>query len=434
MSMTTDETTSDGGSVVPSPAAPAQRRAPGPERAYTRPHRPLPVRAANRAARLLGSKHRALGLDPVELMNTVAAQMRLDDFGSDEFVEPLNVLSASLDHEAALTPLGRYFARGQLLTALRNRLLLREATRQDPGLVEEPLAPVTIIVGLPRTGSTLLQHLLACDPQHRALIAWEAARPVPMPGQADKRQREVARGIRFLDYLAPNARALHPVSATLPTECVTLMANSFGSLELATINYVPSYLDWCLQSSLARHYDYLYQQLQVLEHRQRAPRWLLKSPAHLLCVDQILDRFPGAKVIQTHRDPAAVLGSFCSLSAMLCSIGSDAVPIDKIGQRWSAAWNDALDRADAVRDSRPDATIVDVWYDQLVVDPIGVVRELYTQLELELSTAAVEQMTAYLARPAHNARGVHRYTLEQFGLDPDSEAARSARYRARYGL
>ncbi len=416
-------------SVVPSEPAPVV------EHRYDRPHRPLGIRAVNRAGRVLSlTRRRALSLDPAVLVRHAAADQQADDFGSDEWREPLSVYTSSLERDAHLTPVGRYCAHGQISASLRNRLLLEQAVAMHPEMVAQPLAPATVIVGLPRTGSTLLQMLLAQDPQHRALLTWEAAQPVPEPGKPDARQRAIARQMRLLDYLAPQARSLHPIGPDLPTECVTLLANSLASLELATINWVPTYLDWCLARGMGPAYEYLYRQLQVLQARATSDRWLLKSPSHLFWLDDLLDTFPGAKIIQTHRDPTAVIGSFCSLSSTFSSVGSDHVPVETLSRRWAEAWADGLARTDAVRAARPDLTVADIRYHDLVADPLASVRRVYDELGLELSGAAVDAMRAFLAGRGGSSAVVHRYSLEQFGLDPAEEAERYAPYRQRYGV
>ncbi len=408
---------------------------PAREHHFEEPHRPVGLRAANHAGRVLQVvRHPSLQLDPRRLVRAATQALRLEDFGPGEWREPLAVYTTSLDREAQLTPLGRYCAHGQISSSLRNRLLVQQAVSRRPELVDRPLAPATVIVGLPRTGSTLLQSLLAQDPQHRALLTWEAAQPVPRPGRPDAREQAMVRQMRVLDYLAPQARSLHPIGPDLPTECVTLLANSFASLELATINWVPTYLDWCLSHGMAPAYEYLHRQLQLLQARHAGERWLLKSPSHLFWLGDLLDVFPGTKVIQTHRDPTAVMGSFCSLSTTFSSVGSDAVPVDRLSRRWTEAWADGLARTDAVRAARPDLDIADIRYEHLMADPLTCVRRLYDELGLELSPAAIDAMRSFLAGAGGTSSVLHRYSLEQFGLDRDEEVQRYGPYCARYGV
>jgi Sulfotransferase family len=192
---------------------------------------------------------------------------------------------------------------------------------------------------------------------------------------------------------------------------------------------VPSYLSWCLQSDLTDAYREYAFQLRVLESHERQSRWLLKSPAHLFWLDHLLTVLPQAKVIQIHRDPLAVLGSFCSLSAVLSGIGSDDIDLHALGALWAPAWAEGLERAERTRQERSQECFVDVEYTELVGNPLAEIRRIYELLGLELDEGTTSRMTDYLAASGQHVRGVHRYSLAQFGLDPDREAHRFARYR-----
>jgi hypothetical protein len=408
------------------------------ERRFERPHRPAGLRLANHAGWVLQRTRRgALSLDPDQLIATARQKSVLHDLDltgvePGSWLEPLRVLTSSLEDEAHLTPAGRYFARGQLLTSLSNRLALAELLSADPPIATEPLAPALVIVGLPRSGTTFLQHLLARDPDHRVLHHWEAPRPAAPRSPADDQaaQRATDRSLRLLDYLAPDARVLHPVDTREATECVTLFSNSLASLELATMHQIPSYLRWCLADELRPAYAEYGLQLRVLQSHERRARWLLKSPAHLFWVDRLLEVLPGATVVQIHRDPLEVLGSFCSLSAVLSGISSNEVDPAAIGAEWAPAWAEGLARMAAARARWPQSQFVDVDYAALLADPLTIVQRVYARCGVELTDLTRARMTQFLASHVQHAGGVHRYSLEQFGLDPDREAARFATFRA----
>ena len=397
-----------------------------PRRGFSGPHRPLGLRAANRlggAVRRL--RPETLTLEAGALVEAVvggrADAGRLDLGSGSGYRDGLGALVESLEGEAALTPAGRYFARGQVLTSLSNRLALAALLERHPELPGRPLAPAIVVVGLPRSGTTLLQHLLARDPDHRVLAHWEAARPAAPRGaeQDQDARRATARTLRLLDYLAPDARALHPVDTDEPTECVTLLSTSFASLELATNNHVPAYLDWCLRSDLRFAYEEYALQLRALELSEHRARWLLKSPAHLFWMEALGQVLGRPCVIQIHRDPAEVLGSFCSLAAVLAGIGSDDVDLPALGNRWAPAWAEGLARARAARSGWPAGRWVDLAYPDLVRDPLAAVEGIYGAFGIELTGPARQAMSAYLATHRQHARGVHRYELADFALDED---------------
>ena len=408
------------------------------DRRFERPHRPAGLRAANHAGWVWQRvRADALSLDPQDLIDAARHQSGLHDLDltlpeRGSYLGALGALTRSLDDEAGLTPAGRYFARGQVISSLTNRLDLTQALAADPAIARAGLAPAVIIVGLPRSGTTFLQHLMARDPAHRVLRHWEAARPAaPRGPELDQAaMRATDRSLRLLDYLAPDARVLHPVDTREPTECVTLFSNSLASLELATMHQVPGYLSWCLDQDMAAPYREYALQLKLLAAREPATRWLLKSPAHLFWVDQLLTVLPDARVVQIHRDPLEVLASFCSLSAVLSGIGSDRVDLEALGARWAPAWAEGLERMACPRRAWPDERFVDVDYSTLLQDPMAQIARIYASFDLELTPDAQRRMTGFLSDHPQHAGGVHRYSLDQFGLDPEAEGERYATFRA----
>ena len=182
---------------------------------------------------------------------------------------------------------------------------------------------------------------------------------------------------------------------------------------------------------MAPHYDYFRRQLLTLQWHDPRERWLLKSPAHLFWVGELLDALPGARVVQTHRDPLDVLASFCSLSAVLCGIGSDHVDQRALGELWAPVWAEGLERTRAVRAARPDDRFVDVALPRSGRRSAGHRARASTPgFDLELGPAAERGMRRYLDEHPQHGAGVHRYTLEQFGLDRATEAARFAHLAA----
>jgi hypothetical protein len=196
------------------------------------------------------------------------------------------------------------------------------------------------------------------------------------------------------------------------------------------MHQIPGYLDFCLHDDLRAAYAEYALQLRVLQSHERRPRWLLKCPAHLFWLDQLLEVLPGALVVQIHRDPLEVLGSFCSLSAVLSGIGSDDVDPDAIGAAWAPAWAEGLRRMADARGRWPEGQFIDLDYRALLADPLAAVEPVYDRWGVELTDLTRARMAQFLSSHVQHAGGVHRYSLDQFGLDPDQEAARFATFRA----
>jgi hypothetical protein len=97
---------------------------------------------------------------------------------------------------------------------------------------------------------------------------------------------------------------------------------------------------------------------------------------------------------------------------------------------------DDVRRGFAARDGgcAPAERFLDVWYTQLMADPLAVVRRIYRHFDLRLSAEAEERMRTYLATHPKDHAGPHVYSLEQFGLDPDVERARYREYWDRWRI
>lgn len=357
----------------------------------------------------------------------------------DELFRPgLRRLVRSLDDEAQLHLLGRLWARGGCIDLVSNALKMAADWKRHPEILEGKIASPVFIVGLSRTGSTLLQHLLGVDASNRMLLHWEASSPSPPPVRAtytsDPRIKRSERAFKVVYYMVPHGRALHPMAADRPTECVSLLAHSFMSMEFPASNHVPTYLSWLLAQDMTAAYRHYRKQLQLLQWRCSADRWVLKAPGHLFHLDALLEVFPDARIIHLHRDPVTVMASFCSLTANFHGVGSDEVDLRRIGAMWPSVWAEGLDRMMAVRDRCGSRAFIDVMYSDLLSDPIATVQRIYDDLEIELSAPVEAAMRRHLDANRQDAHGLHRYDLGAFGLDPEAERDRFARYRARFGV
>jgi hypothetical protein len=159
--------------------------------------------------------------------------------------------------------------------------------------------------------------------------------------------------------------------------------------------------------------------LQHLQSANPAQRWVLKSPAHLWALHALIAEYPGALVVETHRDPVRVLCSLASLTDLLRRLATDCVSISEIAREWLDDVVLGLDRAvEARRDGtiRPEQ-VVDVYFRDFVADPMSVVRTIYDRLEIELSPVAEERMKAFLAQNPQEKHGGHHYTFADTGLD-----------------
>ena len=379
-------------------------------------------------------------LDATALLATAARRTRLDDFGDERFRDALARLLASFEHEASLTTFGRVLVRRDLLRTLENRLHLTAAYRTHPEIGAGAIHAPLFIVGLPRTGTSILHELFAEDPAVRVPMSWEVIHPWPPPEAAtfetDPRIAKVDAHLAGIDRVLPDFKRIHPMGARLPQECVALMAHDFATMIHHTTHRVPSYQAWLESTDLEWVYASHRRQLQYLQWKAPAQQWVLKSPGHLWSLDALLDAYPDARVVQTHRDPLKVVASLTSLVTVLRSLASDAIDPLEIAEDWTSRLARGLEAAMRVRTERTaaNARIFDVHFAALMADPIAMVRRIYDHFAMRLSDEAEGRMRRFLSANPADKHGAHRYTLAASGLDLATERRRHAAYQTRFGI
>jgi hypothetical protein len=405
------------------------------------PARPLGLRLLNGVGGALQAAGLPLvRLDEASLLAEASRRARLDDFGDDGFRDPLRRLLASYESEARLTLLGRLIARRDAVRLLENRLHLVDTCRRHPEIAAAPVRAPIVVVGLPRTGTTVLHALLGQDPENRVPMTWEVMHPWPAPERAtydtDPRIAQVERHFAGVDRVIPGFKSMHPMGALLPQECVALTAHEFATMIYHTANRVPSYQRWLDGADLRWVYRAHRRWLQYLQWRCPGERWVLKSPGHLWAIDVLLGEYPDVRIVQTHRDPLKVVASLASLVAALRSMATDEVDPHEIGADWTARLADGLERGMAARVSGllPPSQVLDVQFHDLMRDEIATVRRIYSHFGLTLSPDAEARMRAFLAANPREKHGAHRYALAAAGLDQATERRRYVAYEARFGI
>ena len=372
------------------------------------------------------------------LLETASQQAGLDDFGDPSFREGLDLLVGSYEREARLSALGRGALRGRLGQFLVNRLKVQDWIVRHPEILDETIERPVFILGLPRTGTTLLHNLLAVDPLSRAPLHWEAEEPCPPPrifhSATDPRIETAHAKLQALDAMAPEMKAIHPMAAGAPTECMTLLIHEFKSLEFECQAWVPTYGEWFTHCDKTSAYRYHRKLLQLLQWRSPNQIWVLKAPTHLFGLDALLVEYPDAQVIFTHRDPLRVVASQASLNTLASGLLSDDVDPKRLAAWWSAKTATGLDKAMKVREGAGPEAFFDLQYHELIRDPVDAVRRAYAHFGREVTPAHERRMRVWMRDNPPGEHGRHRYSLEQFGFDEEEENARFGAYRQRYGV
>jgi len=382
-----------------------------------------------------------LPLDEDRLLAQAAQAAGENDFGPDTFREGLRKFIAALESDAHLSTLGRLIARKDIGMTLENRLGVLAWHKRHPEIAREEIRRPIVIIGMARTGTTILHHLITQDPNVRVPLTWEVDRPCPPPESAsyetDPRIDEVERTLSRSESLIPDFRRMHPMGARLAQECVRITSLEFASMLFQTVYRVPSYARWLHdEADLGPAYRIHRQMLQLLQWRCPRGRWVLKSPGHLWSLPALLAEYPDACLVATHRDPLKVLSSVTSLTTTLRAMASERIDPGDIAREWSY-WNArAFDAAVAARESglvKPEQ-IMDVRFGELLSDPIAVIRKIYDKFGLELTDVAADHMQRHLAENPDDKHGKHGHSFADTGLDAELEREKVRRYQEYFGV
>ena len=398
---------------------------------------------AIRAGRALGRVQPAR-LDKDYLLAQAAAQTGLDDFGDPWFHEPFDVLLEAVEREAQLNAAGDFSAMLYFNQVLMHRLLSEWWYKRHPEILERSLKRPVVIVGPMRSGTTRLHRMLASDRRFSHMRSFETISPVPrqdfeqvMAGEKDDFRPVLAKRIMRVARLAnPRTLSIHPTGPFEPEEELGLLCGSLYGMKHEAQWHVPSYARWCEQADATPAYRYMADQLRLIGWSQQESTlrpWILKTPQHMLDLPALLNVFPDARLIFTHRDPQQVVGSAASLAWNQTIIYSDHADPSGIGQEWLRKTHLQIERMMAARESIAADRMIDVQYDDMDRDWRGTMERVYDFLDLDIEPA-VSGMEDYLDRSRELKRHPHHYNLEMFGLSPEQVREKMGDYIDRFDV
>lgn len=396
------------------------------------------LRGLNRAGRVLAAAGIEVRLDPDDIVARAVKAAGSDALGSDSYREPLEVFVSAVENEADLTTFGRLAVRGMLTSQLVTRIRLREWTDRHLEAAKEEIRRPWVILGLPRTGTSILSILLGLDPMARPIRQWEARTPVPPATLAtaseDPRILEAAKQFEQLHRLNPPFKAMHPTGAMLAEECVPFLMLDLRTLGLETQALVPSYGRWLEGCDMRPAYQQHRMALQALQSAQPTESWVLKTPNHLWCLETLLEFYPDARLIWTHRDPGPVTTSVSSLNTTLQSTFRDDPRPREVGAEWLHKLKYAVDRGMAFDDRAKPGWCVHIQYDELMRDPLATMRRLYGHFGEAPSRLHERRIEAWLREKPQTADGKHVYDPADFGWSYEGLAEIWRPYRERFDI
>ena len=410
---------------------------------FDRPYRPAAIAFANRVGRLLSGL--GIGGKPITVDGVLSDARRktgLSDFGDEGFLEALDVLADSINREAALNPVGHMIIRGRIVGVLANKLVAQDTIKRHPEILDIRVEAPIVVAGLARTGTTMLHRLIAQDPAIRSLASWEAINPAPpkqKPGKKkDPRFAQAAAAGKGLKYMSPGFFAIHPTEPDAPEEEVILLEQAFLTTTPEAMMSVPTYSTWLEEQDHVPAYQALKRMMQYLQWQRpgigKDVRWVLKTPHHQEYFDPLLEVFPNATIVHTHRDPLKTSPSLFSMLTHLQMIFSDEVDPNRVANHWLSKIENMARRTMATRDRVNDKGFIDVSYYDLIKDPIPQVERIYEAAGADLTLEAREAMETSRKANKQHKYGRHKYSLADFGMTKDDVESRIAPYRARFNV
>ena len=380
----------------------------------------------------------AVRLDKDALIEAAMTETGLSDFGDSWFERPLAVLLDAVREEARLNPAGEVAAKQIFHHVLRDRLLAQMWFDRYPEILARPIRRPVVIVGPMRSGTTRLHRLLAGDQRFARLRSFETISPVPRPefeavraGEAEDFRPTLARRIFKVARLAnPRTLSIHPTGPYEPEEELGLIAASMYGMKWEAQWTIPSFVRWSAGESAVPAYRHMANLLRLIGWSQGESSlrpWILKTPQHMLDLPALMEVFPDARLIFTHRDPRQVVGSAASLAWNQSVIHSDHVDPAATGRAWLNRTHEMIDRMRDARQAIAPDRMIDVQYEDVEADWQATMERIYRFLGLDIAPA-LPGMRDYLDRSARLKRTPHRYSLEEFELGEDEVMDRFADY------
>jgi len=353
-----------------------------------------------RAAQLIGIKFPHI--DPAKLIALVKKEYDVSDEYNTDYEIALSKLVEEATANPKLTTFGRYALRNDIINLLHGRFALQKHQNTHPNNYTNNITDPLVIIGLPRTGTTILHSLLALDSEFRAPLVWEfnLAPEPPKANHVDNATR-IARTqneIESFKNMVPEMEQIHLYDATLPQECIMATAMDFNSMYFEVKYQIPNFQEWYKSSDKKETYLFHKRVLQYLQANVPTEKWLLKTPAFIGELPELLSTYPNAKIIHTHRDVKHVLQSVASLYYTLRGAFHRDIDVEELGEEMIHVWHERLEKCLTFREenSQYSNQFFDLDFSNFMNDTIGSIKLIYEHFGLNLSEDTENKMKAFL--------------------------------------
>ncbi|NNE73538.1 MAG: sulfotransferase [Acidimicrobiales bacterium] len=375
------------------------------------------------------------------LLAQAAEETGLDDFGAGDFEEPMGVLVGAMAAEGALSSLGRFSHWSTLVGLARNRALITDLLKRHPEIHDVEITAPIVIAGQGRTGTTHMHNLMSADPSLRTLPYWESVEPVPplaeqgQTFEVDPRYTRTEESLAGLNVTLPHFRRMHDMYADHVHEEIQLLAIGFSTMLFETMAIMPSWKAWYVAHDQTPFYEYMKTILKALSWlRPAGDRWLLKSPQHVEQYAALMNVFPDAVVVRTHRDPAAIAGSMATMVQYTGRMSREPDRVHEIGPYWVGRLTEMCQAAADQRDLVPADRVIDVRFDDFMVDDVAMIERIYEVADQPFTAAVRANMERFMVDHPRGKYGRVAYDLADFGSSAEAVRAACSDYRDAFGV
>ncbi len=390
----------------------------------------------NGAGRIL----KAVGVDPFKFdADSIIKKTRKKADFIDELPGQVEIglrkMVHSINKEARLNFFGRLAVKNLMERTLYGRFKVEQVLAQNPEIEQAEIKQPVFIIGMPRTGTSILHAMMHQDPAHRSPLAWECLLPYPVPKPEtftnNDQLKTITKEFDQLFKLVPDFLKKHYMAADSPQECLAINNLDFNSFQITAQLYAPTYMDWFADESDSLETMKFHKRfLQYLQSGGvKAERWLLKSPVHLMRLDEIFEVYPDARIVMTHREPTKVVASTASLLSSVRSLYSDYEDPARTGHEQMETWHHYFSRfLESRKRLQKEEQIIDLHFEDFASDHIGTVQKIYDKFGWKLSEDTIARFQAFLAKNPRDKNGLHMYRLKDFGLTEESVNSKFSEY------
>lgn len=359
-----------------------------------------------------------------DVFKLAAQRTGLTEIDSDSWRDGLAIMLDELNSSPAFTPFGRERVLTDATDALGRRMQVHAYIQEHPEVLDAPVERPLIVLGMPRTGTTVISYLLDQDPARRSLLHWQCVHPIP-PATTEALRTDprclalLEEQRKILDMVTQAKVPLpHWEDADGPTEDMFIHNQDFKGLSWDSFLSTSRYAEWLFhEADMTSTYDYQKRYLQVLQ--STAPgNWSLKMPSHSVHIEALLKVFPDARLIWAHRDPYRATGSLCNLWKLPKGmvLHPDAIDLNAMGRNAMAQMRYHVERPLRARDRIGDERFFHMYYHEMMRDPMDVMRRIYEWADEPLTAESEARMRNWLAEHPQARFALNAYTLDQYGL------------------